>query len=105
MTSFVDPVSQPNEYQRLLLGRLGDNDPVEVQERTPAELRSLIEEAGADVRTRPDPKEWSVLELIAHICDAELVIAGRYRWILAHDTRHPAVRPGPVGGPLSRHLG
>ena len=26
-----------------------------------------------------------LLQCIAHISDAELVIAGRYRWILAHD--------------------
>src|SRR6188508_535987 len=69
----------------MLLDALGDRDPAEVQAATPATLRALIEEAGDDVRTRPEPNEWSVLECIGHICDAELVIAGRYRWILAHD--------------------
>jgi hypothetical protein len=76
---------QPNDYQRTLLTRLGQADPAEVQAATPAALRALLAEAGADVRRRPAAGEWSVLECIAHICDAELVIAGRYRWILAHD--------------------
>lgn len=91
MTGFVDPVAQPNEYQHMLLGLLGDLDPAEVQQKTPALLKALIGEAGADVRTRPEPAEWSVLECIAHISDAELVIAGRYRWILAHET--PDIQP------------
>ena len=39
----------------------------------------------ADLRTRPAPREWSVLLCLAHIADAELVMAGRYRWVLAHD--------------------
>jgi hypothetical protein len=91
MSGFVDPVSQPNEYQQMLLGLLGDLDPADVQQHTPALLKALIAEAGADVRTRPEPAEWSVLECTAHICDAELVIAGRYRWILAHEK--PDIQP------------
>lgn len=88
----IDPrsVSQPadwrpNDYQTLLLTTLGDLDPADVQASTPALLRALVAEAGADLRTRPEPTEWSVYQCIAHIVDAELVIAGRYRWILAHD--------------------
>jgi DinB superfamily len=91
VSGFVDPVSQPDEYQQMLLELLGGLDPAEVQASTPAALRALSSEAGADLETRPEPKEWSVLQCIAHICDAELVIAGRYRWILAHDK--PDIQP------------
>ena len=56
-----------------------------MQAATPASLRALLADAGADLRSRPEPKEWSVYECIAHIADAELVVGGRYRWILAHD--------------------
>ena len=76
---------QPNEYQRTLLGRVGEADPAQVQAATPGQIRALIAEAGDDLRTRPQEGEWSVFQCISHICDAELVIAGRYRWILAHD--------------------
>ena len=73
-------------YQEQLLGLLGADDPAEVQASHAARtLRSLVREAGADVRTRPEPREWSVLECIGHIVDAELVSSGRYRFILAHD--------------------
>lgn len=91
MNVHVDPVAQPNEYQQLILGWLGDRDPVAVQAATPAALRALVGDAGSMARDRPEPTEWSVLECVAHICDAELVIAGRYRWILAQD--RPEILP------------
>jgi hypothetical protein len=85
MTS-PDPVSEPNAYQRLLVGLVGDDDPAEIQSATPAAWRELIGAAGADARTRPAEGEWSVVELLGHAVDGELVVSGRYRWILAHDT-------------------
>ena len=85
MSVYVDPVAQGREYQELLLSLLGDQDPADVMQRTPAVLRALAAEAGSDLRTRPEAKEWSVFECIAHVIDAELVISGRLRWILAHD--------------------
>jgi DinB superfamily len=84
MTS-PDPVSDPGAYQRLLLGLLGYEDPADVQVGTPRALREIVTQAGPDLRIRPAPGEWSVVELVGHICDGELVSSGRYRWILAHD--------------------
>jgi hypothetical protein len=80
-----DPVTQAAEYQQHLLGLLGDDDPAEVQAATPAALRGTLAEAGDRVRERPQPDEWSVLECAGHIADAELVVSGRLRWIVAHD--------------------
>jgi hypothetical protein len=84
-TPSPDPVRQAKAYQDLLVRLVGDDDPAEVQAGTPDRIRGLIAEAGPDLRTRPEPAEWSVLECVAHILDAELVASGRYRWILAHD--------------------
>jgi hypothetical protein len=72
-------------YQQSLLAALGDNDPAVTQAAQPAILRALIADAGDDLRTRPEPGEWSVVELIGHIVDAELNSSVRYRSILAHD--------------------
>ena len=80
-----DPISQAAAYQASLLTALGDDDPAEAQATTPAAIRALVVEAGADLRVRPDPGEWSVLGCIDHIVDAELVMAARYRWVIAHD--------------------
>ena len=85
MTQTVDPVSDPQAYQRMILGVLGDRDPVAVQEATPQALRALVADAGEDLRRRPDPHEWSVLQLLAHITDGEIVNTARYRWILAEE--------------------
>jgi hypothetical protein len=83
--SSPDPVSDPTGYQQHLLGLLGVDDPASVQASTPATLRRLVEEAGPDLTTHPEPGEWSVLQCVDHIVDAEIVMSSRYRWVLAHD--------------------
>lgn len=85
MADTIDPVRTPSAYQRQLLAALGDADPAEAQAATPGELRSIVAGARDVLRTRPAAGEWSVLELIGHIHDAELVSSARYRWILAHE--------------------
>jgi hypothetical protein len=80
-----DPIGDPKGYQSHLLGLLGDDDPAGVQARTPSTLRQLAAEAGPDLSLRPVPKEWSAFECMAHITDAEVVMSGRYRWVLAQD--------------------
>jgi len=103
-----DPVTDPKAYQDLLVSLVGTDDPAEVQSSTPAAIRALLADAGDLADRRPADGEWSVLECVAHILDAELVSSGRYRWILAHDQpeligydqdawvdrlHHPAERP------------
>ena len=78
-------ISQAAAYQQSLLTALGGDDPAVAQATTPAAIRALIADAGADLRTRPEPGEWSVLGCIDHIVDAELVMAARYRFVIAHD--------------------
>lgn len=82
--SSPDPVTAAAAYQASLLAALGDDDPADAQASTPAAIRALLAEAGPDLRTPPEPGEWSVLECVGHIVDAELVSSGRYRWIITH---------------------
>jgi hypothetical protein len=83
--SSPDPVTDPTGYQRHILSLLADDDPAEVQATTSPMLRRLIDDAPDHVRTRPEPGEWSVLECVGHIVDAEIVSAARYRWVVAQD--------------------
>jgi hypothetical protein len=83
--SSPDPVAAPSEYQQLMLSLVGQDDPASVQEETPGAVRAMITTAGADLSRRPAEGEWSVLELVGHLADAELVMAARYRWVLAHE--------------------
>jgi DinB family protein len=84
-TRSPDPVTQAAAYQQHLLGLLGHDDPAEVQASTRARLVALLQDAGPDLRKTPASGEWSVLELLGHFVDAEIVLSGRYRWVLSHD--------------------
>ncbi len=80
-----DPVAEGLAYQHLLLDALGDDDAATVLAGTPAAIRTLIADSGAHLRVRPDASEWSVLRCIAHLVDAEVAWAPRFRFVLAHD--------------------
>jgi hypothetical protein len=83
--TLTDPMQAAEAYRRSLLDLLGDEDPADVQSGTAARIRDLVARAGGDLRTRPEPGEWSVIECIGHLVDSELTTAGRVRWILAED--------------------
>jgi hypothetical protein len=85
MSETIDPVGKPDAYRDSLLAELGDDDPAVVQAETPSLVRALVADAGDLLRVPPEPGEWSVLECVGHIADAELVVATRERWILAED--------------------
>ena len=80
-----DPVDEPQEYQRHLLGLLGDDDPAHVQAAMPGEWHTMVDLAVANLHEVPAHGEWSVFGCLAHVVDAEIVMSGRYRWIVAHD--------------------
>ncbi len=72
-------------YRRSVLDALGKDDPLVVQEAELEMWRRLIGQAGALLRARPEPGEWSVIECLGHMVDSELVTSARYRWILAEN--------------------
>jgi len=90
-TTSPDPVAQAAAYQESLLAALGDDDPAEAAAEAPAAIRAMLAAAGEHLRVRPAPHEWSALLCFAHIVDAEVVMTGRYRWVLAHD--RPEILP------------
>ena len=81
----IDPVTMPEAYRQSLLAALGTDDPAEVMAGSPDAFRSLIEDAGPLLHVRPEPGEWSVAECLAHLTDGEVILTGRYRWIVAED--------------------
>lgn len=84
-TTTRDLLQAADAYRRTLLDLLGDEDPAEVQSGTALRFRDLVARAGSDLRTRPEPGEWSVLECIAHLVDSEITTTARVRWILSED--------------------
>jgi len=85
MVTSADSLAAGRAYQKQLLALLGDDDPARVLEQTEPLVRSVLNDAGSDLRTRPAPAEWSVLELLGHLVDAETVMSGRYRWTVSQD--------------------
>lgn len=85
MATSADALAVGRAYQQQLLALLGKDDPSKVQEHTESALRSVLKDAASDLRKRPAPAEWSVLELLGHLVDAETVMSGRYRWTISQD--------------------
>lgn len=79
-------------YREALLERLGQDDPIDALatlfERLPAALEGLDEEGVA----RPEAEgKWSILEVVCHLADAELMQAWRIRRTLTED--RPTLAP------------
>jgi len=84
-TTSPDSLAAGRAYQQQLLALLGQDDPAEVAQSTASAVQSLLKEAGSDLARRPSAGEWSLLELVGHLVDAEIVMSGRYRWAISQD--------------------
>jgi hypothetical protein len=72
------------EYRTRILGYLGSRDPVGVLRATPSQLPRLLTGVSRVVlTTRPAVGKWSVLEIVAHLADAELAFSWRIRNAIA----------------------
>jgi DinB superfamily len=74
------------QYINRLLSLVESDDPWTILASTPSQLRVLI--AGrprSQLEFKPGPDRWSVLEILAHLADAEIVVAWRIRSVLATD--------------------
>jgi uncharacterized damage-inducible protein DinB len=93
---FSNPVSEAARsagvYTRQLLDLLGDRDPIDVQRELVTWLRDAVDGMDGDrLRRREAPGNWSVLEVIRHLAETELVY--RYRM------RKSVAQPGePIAG-------
>jgi hypothetical protein len=71
------------KYVDRVLGYIEGQEPLKVQAATASALTRLIKDvAPAKLRKRPTPEQWSVVELLAHLADAEVVTGWRLRAIL-----------------------
>jgi hypothetical protein len=73
-------------YVARILGYVGDRDPIEVMESTPAALANLAHGLdSARLQKRPAAGKWSIQEILAHLADTEIVLSFRVRKILESD--------------------
>lgn len=72
----------PQQYTQRILGHIEGKDPLRIQQETHKKLQKLIKPLSKKrLTTRPDPKTWSIAEVLAHLADAELVGGFRMRLI------------------------
>ena len=71
------------EYIARIQGKIAGKDPLHVQSTTAKKLAGLLKgKTPAKLRKRPAPDKWSVVEILAHLADAEIVTSWRIRSIL-----------------------
>lgn len=71
------------EYIQRIQGKIAGKDPIATQAATAKKLSALLKRATpAKLRKRPAPDKWSVVEILAHLADAEIVTGWRLRSIL-----------------------
>lgn len=88
---YSEAKKEAGDYTRALLDLLGDRDPLAVLEETPSELTRLITRVARNDIDRPEaPGKWSMLQVLRHLADSELVWAYRMRRIVAED--RPPIR-------------
>lgn len=74
------------QYKARILALMEGRDPVSVQGETARQLAHLVEGVPAEkLRQSPAPDKWSVIEILAHLADAEVGSTWRYRQMIEHD--------------------
>lgn len=82
----MNPNETPHAYIERILSNVGSSDPWTVLSTTGRRLRELIAGRTVEELSRtPDPSKWSVVQILAHLADAEVVAGWRLRSILARD--------------------
>ena len=77
-------------YTRAVLDLLGDQDPLVVQSELPDAIDRAVRGLSDEQLRRPErPGKWSVIQVVQHLADSEIVYGYRIRMILAHD--RPAI--------------
>src|SRR5260370_13613781 len=74
----------PAQYTQRLLSYSEGREPLTLQQTTPKKLAALLKgKTKKRLMRRPAPGKWSVVEIVAHLADAEIAISWRFRQILS----------------------
>jgi len=92
--SFSNPAGSAKEdagsYVKALLEVLGDRDPIGILDDIIPQIESLTRKVSPENLRRPEaPGKWSIIHVVQHLADTDLVVGYRIRKILAED--NPAI--------------
>ena len=90
MSVFTNPSSgaahHAAAYVAAVLDLVADSDPLSILRETPAALGRVIEGLSPNqLRQRERPGKWSIVHVLQHLADSDVVWAWRMRLILAQD--------------------
>ena len=90
MSIFTNPIDAASEeaeaYIQAVLGLLGEQDPMEVLMALPDGVEERITDlTDEELRLPEAPGKWSVIEIVQHLADSDLVWAYRLRTVVAQD--------------------
>lgn len=90
MSVFTNPAGAAKEaaeeYIKALMSLLGTRDPMQVQSEQYALVEREVSGLSEEILRRPEkPGKWSIMQVLQHLADSELVSGFRVRMILAHD--------------------
>jgi uncharacterized damage-inducible protein DinB len=90
MSVFANPATAAKEtadaYISAILELLGEKEPLSVLENLVKTIQKEISELTDDELKYPEsPQRWSIIEVIQHLADSELVWAYRLRMVLTQD--------------------
>ncbi len=86
-TSLGTATAKGADYVKRMLDIVGERDPLVLLSQFGESLRTAVSGMAANRVNVPEgPKMWSVLDVLRHCADTEIVSSYRARMILAHDT-------------------
>ena len=82
----ADPPQERARYAGAILDLLGDKEPLTVLRHTPSAVAEAIDGVtSTQLRTPEGPGKWSIVQVLQHLADSDLVWGWRVRLILAHE--------------------
>lgn len=82
----TDTCDEAQAYVRAVLDLVGTEDPMAILRSTPRLLEGLVTSLDAERLAAPEaPGKWSIVEVLQHLADAELVWGYRLRKALAEE--------------------
>ncbi|HEY1306666.1 MAG TPA: DinB family protein [Vicinamibacterales bacterium] len=82
----VDSPQERARYAGAILDLLGDRDPLPVLRKTPAAVIQAIDGLTRPQLATPEgPQKWSIVHVLQHLADSDLVWGWRVRLILSQD--------------------
>lgn len=83
---YSDAKQEAGDYTSAVLGLVGDRDPIAILEKTPGDVAKLVAGLSPHDLGRPESSgKWSILHVLRHLADSEIVWSYRIRRILADD--------------------